>query len=110
MQRMFPVRSRERITSWDNLNRYLAALSPSPAAGQGSARGLSLPAVLFVSNKVGSVAAAAGFITALVARANQSAGPVEPEFARVRTPSISQSHPSRGTVASPLDTGVRHSP
>src|SRR5262245_22251711 len=34
MQRMFPTRSSERITSCDNLNRYFAALSPSSAAGQ----------------------------------------------------------------------------
>src|SRR5439155_17210497 len=88
MQRMFPVRSRERITSWDNLNRYLAALSPSPAAGQGSAGGLSLPAVLFVSNKVGSVAASADFITVLVAGANQSAGPVERDFARAHAKNL----------------------
>src|SRR5947207_15946941 len=43
MQRMFPTRSNERITSWESLNRYFAALSPSLGRGQDSARAVSPP-------------------------------------------------------------------
>src|SRR5437879_4026508 len=68
MQRTFPVRSRERITSCDNLNRYLAALSPSSAAGQASARGLSPPEDGSAVDWIGSAAVTSDFITKLVNR------------------------------------------
>src|SRR5436190_3230753 len=38
MQRIFPVRSRNKITSRDNSYRYFAALSSSSACGHGCAR------------------------------------------------------------------------
>src|SRR6266567_4508486 len=64
MQRMFPTRSRERITSWDNLNRYFAALSPSSAPGQGSACGLSPPKNgSAVVDWIGSAPVTSDFIT-----------------------------------------------
>src|SRR5580692_8858778 len=64
MQRMFPTRSNERITSWDSLNRYFAALSSSLGRVQSSARAVSPPnGESVVVDSTGSAAVTSDFIT-----------------------------------------------